>query len=333
VLLPGFQHRPGVHCGSTALSNALRVRGLDLSEPMAFGLGAGLGFECLHHPAGTPSHLLLGRTPALERHACEVLGAPVVERKAKDAAEALAGVRAALGRGLAPILFTELSLLPYWHARTPFGGHRVVLAGMDGERGVAVLADTGWPGLQEVTLIELEAARAAVAPPLATGGRPWLEVEAPPRQRPLAEAVLDALRRQAHDLLKPPDGQGGIPVLERFAAELAEWPERAIDDDDLARCFRAAYQVIEVRGTGGGLFRRLYARFLREVERVVPGLSASRLPGRMEALAVQWRRLAEELRRLGEHRARTVPIEVVAQVRALGEGERRFFEEMAAQVQ
>ena len=29
VLLPGFQHRPGVHCGSTALADALRVRGLD----------------------------------------------------------------------------------------------------------------------------------------------------------------------------------------------------------------------------------------------------------------------------------------------------------------
>ena len=32
MVLAGFQHRPGVHCGSTALAEALRARGLDLSE-------------------------------------------------------------------------------------------------------------------------------------------------------------------------------------------------------------------------------------------------------------------------------------------------------------
>jgi len=36
VVLAGFQHRPGVHRGSTARADALRARGLDLSEPMAF---------------------------------------------------------------------------------------------------------------------------------------------------------------------------------------------------------------------------------------------------------------------------------------------------------
>jgi hypothetical protein len=32
VVLAGFQHRPGVHRGSTALADALRAPGLDLSE-------------------------------------------------------------------------------------------------------------------------------------------------------------------------------------------------------------------------------------------------------------------------------------------------------------
>ncbi len=40
MILPGFQHPPGVDCGSTALADALRARGLDLSEAMVFGLGA-----------------------------------------------------------------------------------------------------------------------------------------------------------------------------------------------------------------------------------------------------------------------------------------------------
>lgn len=40
--IEGFSHRPGVHCGSTALADALRVRGLDLSEPMVFDGMAGV---------------------------------------------------------------------------------------------------------------------------------------------------------------------------------------------------------------------------------------------------------------------------------------------------
>ena len=316
-----------MHCGSTALANALRQRGLDLSEAMVFGLGAGLGFRCLENPNGSPSRLLLGRAAHLERQACEVLGAPVWERTANDAAGALSGARAALSRGMAPILSTELSKLPYWRARTPFGGHRVVLAGLDEERNLAFLADTHWPDLQEVALPDLDRARATMAPPLVVVGRPWLEVDAPRRPRPLAEAVRDALGRQVHDFLR---GEGGMEALERFAAELPSFPEVLLDGADRQRVFRSAYQVIEVRGTGGGLFRRLYARFLREAEIVLPELSPLGLPSRMEELAAAWSRLARALRWLGEEGGREVPEEVVAQAHALSSGERRFFEHLEA---
>src|SRR5512140_2561034 len=77
VILPSFRHRPGLHCGSTALCDALRARGLELSEPLAFGLGAGLGFHYVVAPELTPSHFLIGRSAGLERTACEVLGAPM----------------------------------------------------------------------------------------------------------------------------------------------------------------------------------------------------------------------------------------------------------------
>ena len=331
MILPGFHHRPGVHCGSTALCDALRARGLELSEPMAFGLGAGLGFWYLVLPSFTPSHLFQGRGPGLERNACEVLGAPVVERTAADAAGALQGVREALGRGLAPILSTELSRLPYWRARTPFGGHRVVLAGLDEARGVAFLADTEHPGLQEVDLAALDEARATLAPPFAAHGRPWMEVDAPPAPRPWPAAVEEALRRQARDMLADGEGEPGLPALDRFAAELPRWPSQAESAKDLSRCLRYGYQVIEVRGTGGGLFRRLYARFLREAEAVAPGLARLRLAGRMEGLAAGWTGLAHGLLRLSQgDPPAAIPAEVVEQARSLAQGERRFFEGVAA---
>lgn len=256
------------------------------------------------------------------------VGAPVRERTAQGADEALEGVREALGRGHFPILSTDLSRLPYWGSRTPFGGHRVVLVGQDEGRRIAWVADTDRPDLEEIGFEQLDAARSSVAPPVGSTGRPWLEVDAPSVHRPLPDMARDALRRQALDRL----GAGGLAALGRFAEDLAEWPLRARDERDLARCFRFAYQVIEVRGTGGALFRSLYARILREVEAGVDGFGGLGLAARMEALAEGWTHLAGALRALGEGGLRVIPPNVVGQAAALAEGERRFFEEVAARV-
>jgi hypothetical protein len=330
--VPGFEHRPGVHCGSTALADALRVRGVELSEPMAFGLGAGLGFHYFVAPVLSPSHLFQGRTLHLERTACEVLGAPFQEREEGDGARAWEGVRAAVDRGLAPIVATDLAELPYFRTRTRFGGHRVVLAGYDAARGIAWLADGDRPGLEEVTLAQLDRARASIAPPFGAWGRPWLEVDAPPRARPAAEAIRDALRRQARDMLLDVDGSAGISALERFAADLPRWPEEATDEADRAWCFRYAYQVIEVRGTGGGLFRALYARFLHEAAEAVPGLAALGLAPRMEALARGWSELAAALRAIAAEPGGRVSPPVADLALALARDERRFHEDLAARV-
>jgi hypothetical protein len=332
VILPGFQHRPGLHCGSTALADSLRVRGLDLSEPMVFGLGAGLGFYAFASPELTPSHLFQGRSAHLERTCCEVLGAPFRERTADDAAHAWEEARATLDRGLAPILSTDLARLPYMRTRTPFGGHRVVLAGHDAGRGVALLADTDLPALQEVPLEVLDAARASIAPPFGVPGRPWLEVDAPQRPPDLGAAVREALRRQARDLLADVDGSAGISALERFAEELPAWPRRCRDEADRSFAFRYAWQVIEKRGTGGALFRALYARFLGEAEGLEPAVGALGLRLRMEEIAAAWSAFAAGLRAIAGVRGGEVPPEVAAAARDLARRERGFFEDVAARV-
>jgi hypothetical protein len=332
VILDGFAHEPGVHCGTTALADALRVRGVRISEPMAFGLGAGLGFYYLVSPALSPTHLFCGRTLRLEETACEVLGAPVAARAEEDPARAWTEVRSALDRGLAPILTTDLAELPYRKTSTHFGGHRIVLAGHDPARGVALVADGDRAALEEVPLDALDRARASLAPPFFAPGRPWLEVDAPRTPRPMGEAIRDALRRQARDFLLDQLGAAGISALERFAAELPEWPSRAASEADRAWCFRYGWQVIEKRGTGGGNFRALYARFLEEAEGHVPGLAKAGLAPRMRALAAAWTRLGEMLNAIAQVPGGLVPPPARALARELADGERRYHEDVAAWV-
>ena len=72
--VPGYVHTPGNHCGSTALRNLLAFHGVEISEEMAFGLGAGAGLYYLALDDTSPSRWFNGRTarlagPALGRAA------------------------------------------------------------------------------------------------------------------------------------------------------------------------------------------------------------------------------------------------------------------------
>jgi hypothetical protein len=73
--VPGYTHRPGHHCGSTALRNLLGFHGVQISEEMAFGLGAGACFYYVTLEDASPSRWFNGRTARLEENFDELTGA------------------------------------------------------------------------------------------------------------------------------------------------------------------------------------------------------------------------------------------------------------------
>jgi hypothetical protein len=106
----------------------------------------------------------------------------------------------------------------------------------------------------------------------------------------LTAAAPRAIERAAKEMLEPSLGAyQGIPALRRLADEIGSWPDAA---EDWQWCARFLYQVIERRGTGGGNFRRMYSRFLAEVERNEAALAAD--------AADHWTALAEAARGASE---------------------------------
>src|SRR5216683_517917 len=234
--IAGYPHRQAVHCGSGTLASALAHRGLALSEPMVFGLGAGLGFA-LHEgePPQQASRFFVGRSPSFEEDLCASLGAELSVEQYDRPAAAWARCCELVAQGKPALVYTDLFELPYVGARNHWHGHLVAVIGHEGDE--AVIADNERP----------EPVRVPIA--------------APKRAR---EAVL----LQAVRLTDEAAPRTGVPGLRALAEELPAWKERP----DADRCFRLAAQVIEQRGTGGGLFRRMYGQFLEEAG--LPELSA-----------------------------------------------------------
>lgn len=260
TMVPGFRHVPGNHCGSTALRNLLGFGGVELSEEMAFGLGAGAGFYYLKLDA-SPTHWFNGRTARLEEAFRDLTGALEMETF-EDAGSSWDAARAEVDAGRPVLLLTDLYFLDHYGKSAHFPGHAVVLAGYDAEH--AHVSDTGFEELQATSLEGLRRARHEAHPAYPLAGHMFTVAGGVDEERLLGAADA-AIERAAKEMLEPPFGDyGGLPALRRLRDEAPRWPELA---EDWQWCARFAYQVIERRGTGGGNFRAMYSRFLAEVGR------------------------------------------------------------------
>jgi uncharacterized protein DUF4872/butirosin biosynthesis protein H-like len=242
--VPDYVHTPGKHCGSTALRNLLAFHGIVVSEEMAFGLGAGAGFYYLVIEGTSPSRWFNGRTARLEESFRDLTGTALEMRTfPKGDGDAWGAARAEVDAGAPVLLLTDI-----YH-----------------------LSDTGFEELQTTRLENLDRARHSAHAAYPLEGHMFTVTKAVDRER-LEAAIPRAIERAASEMLEPPFGEfGGLPALDRLAAEAGSWPEQA---EDWQWCARFAYQVIERRGTGGGAFRLMYSRFLAEAGRPEAPLAA-----------------------------------------------------------
>ena len=289
VMVPGYRHVPGNHCGSTALRNLLGFHGVEISEEMAFGLGAGACFYYVVLDEHSPSRFTNGRAARLEENFLELTGVPLRLRTDTDPDASWEFAKGAVDEGRPVLLLTDLYYLDHYGRSAHFPGHAVVLAGYDEE--LAWLSDTSFEDLQTTSLEGLREARHAQQPIFPLEGH---AVDLPQGSEidrdDLTAQAPRAIARAASQMLEPPLGEfEGLPALRRFAAEVGDWPQAA---EDWQWCARFLYQVIERRGTGGGNFRRMYARFLEEA-----GYDESAIA---DEAAEDWSRLALAARTASE---------------------------------
>ncbi|MGA6948558.1 MAG: BtrH N-terminal domain-containing protein [Solirubrobacterales bacterium] len=261
VMVPGYRHVPGNHCGSTALRNLLAFHGVEISEEMAFGLGAGACFYYVVLDEHSPTRFTNGRAARLEENFLELTEVPLRLWTEADPEASWRLAREDVDAGRPTLLLTDLYYLDHYGRSTHFPGHAVVLAGYDDE--LAWLSDTAFEDLQTTSIESLKEARHSQQPIFPLEGH---AIDLPEGIELSREDLLGrapkAIERGAAQMLEPPLGDfEGLPALRRFAAELGDWPEAAAD---WQWCARFLYQVIERRGTGGGNFRKMYSRFLEE---------------------------------------------------------------------
>ena len=300
VVVDSYSHRTGEHCASTALRNLLSHHGVELSEPMIFGLASGLGFYYLQVESLSPSRMFHGRTASLESDFGRNTGIPFSDRSEPDDERAWQAVRERIDRGRPVMVSTDTYYLGYHRTTSHFPGHRCVVVGYDDASQTALIADRKFEGIQRCAYEDLRRARNAPDHPISCENR-YGDFEGEPKLGlSLDEAIRTALRRTACGMLEPDeDLPAGIPALRALASDFADWANA----EDWSWAARFGYQVVVKRGAGGSFFRSLYRDFLRESAPLVPEIARALPAERMDAIAARWRDLAAVLKQQSENDA------------------------------
>ncbi|MFF9896777.1 BtrH N-terminal domain-containing protein [Streptomyces longispororuber] len=247
------------HCETTALGVLLRHEGLDLSEPMLFGLGSGLSFIYWDSKA-MAFPFLGGRVKPFEltKNLASVLGLDLQVAETTSPRKAWQNVAAPVDAGRPVGLQLDSYHLDYFSTKVHFGGHIVAMYGYD-ERN-AYLVDTAQQGgAVSTSPTGLARARAERGP--MTARHRSFTLAAPGSLPSPQDRIHSAVRTCAAAFLNPPIANLGHRGIEKAARNVPKWLRRSDDpQEDLPQ----AALLMEKAGTGGALFRNLYRDFLAE---------------------------------------------------------------------
>lgn len=255
----GIDARGGQHCETTALGVLLRHQGIELSEPMLFGLGSGLSF-LYWDSKGMGFPFLAGRVKPfdLTRNLAASLDLELQAEETTSPRKAWRNVTAAIDADRPVGLQLDSYHLDYFTSKVHFGGHIVALYGYD-DRDAHLVDTVQQGGAVSTSLTGLAEARAARGP--MTAKHRSFTLTAPRNPPPPRERIVPAITACADAFLDPPIANLGHRGIEKAGKLVRTWLRRT---DDPRRDLPQAALLMEQAGTGGALFRNLYRDFLAE---------------------------------------------------------------------
>ena len=286
-----FDHRQSAHCESGVTSNLLHHYGIDISEAMAFGTGAGLFFGYL-------PFIRVNKLP-LTTFRCEVggifrrlsrwFGLQVRWQKFRDPDKAMDALDRKIEEGIPVGCRTGGYWLPYFPPafRFHFNMHNLVVIGRENDH--YIISDPVFPDLERCHRKDLMKARFAKGV-MAPRGTMYYLTHIPERV-PLEDAVKKGIRIVCRRMLHTPGPLMGVSGIRYLAKQVVKWPKK-LGERKASLYVTQLIRMQEELGTGGGGFRFMYAAFLQEAAQQLQAPALQDLSAEMTAVGDRWREFA-----------------------------------------
>ncbi|UCG35974.1 MAG: BtrH N-terminal domain-containing protein [Candidatus Bathyarchaeota archaeon] len=264
----------GYHCQTNSLAKIFHYYNCPLSEDMLLGLGAGMGFMYWHQKGMSP---FIGGRGNVKNFFQDLGKRTSVTIKVISTSIEKKAERALLDNLLRKeplMVYADMGFLPWFDLPEGyhFGGHTFVVCGYDGQDTVlASDMDQKASGLKRgfyspITLEQLRKARNSPYRPFPPKNA-YLEFDFGNYHPPNDEDIYSSINQTIHSMLNPPISNFGVEGIRRSAKEITKWP-CLFNEKELRLNLFTIYIFIEIGGTGGGCFRYMYSRFLKEAAEI-----------------------------------------------------------------
>ncbi|MBM3210719.1 DUF4872 domain-containing protein [Candidatus Poribacteria bacterium] len=273
----------GYHCQTNSLAKMFHHYNCPLSEDMLFGLGAGMGFMYWHQKGIPPFVGGRGNVKEFFQDIGRRTSVKIEEKSTSSEKKAEIALLEKLGRNEPVMVYGDMGFLPWFDLPEGyhFGGHTFVICGYDGENTVlASDMEQKASGLKKgfyypISLEQLSKARNSEYKPFPPDNT-YLEFDFSNYHKPGMEDIYSAIKQEAESMLNPPISNFGIKGIRRTAKEIIKW-QNMFNDMELRMNLFSIYIFIEIGGTGGGCFRYMYSRFLKEAAEITSNKELERV--------------------------------------------------------
>jgi hypothetical protein len=267
----------GYHCQTNSLAKIYHFFNHPLTEDMLLGLGAGMGFIYWKMKFGESTYVFMGGRGNTKDFFDDIgrrTGVKISVKSTSSVKKAEVSLLERLERKEPVLLFGDMGYLPWFEFPEDyhFGGHTFVVCGFDGKDTVlASDMDPKASGLKggfyfPTSMEQLKKARNSPHKPFPPKNT-YLEFDFADYHQPTAEDIISSIQQAVESQLFPPIKNLGVKGLRHSAKEIKKWPS-IFGDHDLRMNLFSIYIFFEIGGTGGGCFRYMYSRFLKEAAEI-----------------------------------------------------------------
>lgn len=323
-----FTHHQSAHCENGVASNLLKHNGLNISEPMVFGIGSGLFFVYL-------PFLKVNFAPAISyrpmpgiifNRLAKRLGLKIKRIKFSNEANAVKALDENLQNNIPTGLQVGVFNLTYFpdEYRFHFNAHNLVVYGKTHTH--YLISDPVMENVTTLTHAELNKVRFAKGA-FAPRGQMYYPIEIP-QNIDLKKAIVTGIKNTCRDMLAPAPiiGVRGIRLV---AKKIKKWPAKhgtKKANHYLAQIVRMQEEI----GTGGGGFRFIYAAFLQEAAVILENEKLKELAAEMTIIGDAWRDFAVNASRIYKNRSTQEDVynTVADELLAIADKEEVFFKKL-----
>ncbi len=295
MIIKNFKTFNGQHCETTTTGSLLYQLDINLSEPMLFGLGEGLGYifwnmKIMDFP------FIGGRVKpdVLTENICRNLNLKLEVKETSSIKKAWDNIKENIEQGKAVGLKLDCYHLDYFTTKIHFAGHYASIYGYDEK--LAYLNDTNQQGRDtRTTLKNLELARNERGP---MSSRNLSYTISKNGELPeLKKAIKNAIQNNANDFLNPPIKNIGYKGIYKTSSEIKKWFKTS---ENIKKDFQTSASLMENGGTGGSLFRNIYRDFLKESGELIESNELLKASEKYDTIAKLWKKVAGLFIKIGE---------------------------------